>query len=216
MLSNCLVHADTSHMARTRTRTRTRRAADLGIAVVGVVLVLSPFIAQSFAGDAIIEQRIAVGQRIKAAAVVSPPATGRFVMDSGGLTTGAVSWDVFTTDSGGFRMTVNTDANEEALRDRTTGLSVADYSHSSSEWSVPAGQRRFGFSAVGDYALNEYGDGSKWRGFEGRRGVLVARHGSGAAPMSRVTLRLASEMKSPLPDSANPKAYIYSTVTVNI
>lgn len=218
MLISSPHRADTGTMAYTRRRTRSRagRAADLVVAVAAVMLIASPMIMQAGADDAIITSPMTVGQVVNAAAVISPPAKGSFDAKGDGSSTGQVSWDVFSTDDDGFRMTVSTDADLPALRDRTTGIQIPDLDDDPGAWSVGAGQRRFGFSAMGDTAISSYDDGTKWRGFDGRTGILIARHGSGAAPMSTVTLKLKSEMNRPLPASADPKAYIVSTVTVNI
>lgn len=190
-----------------------KRVPDTMVALIALALIVTPFVAVSEAS--LVDVPITVDQKVHETAMVSKPLQGNFDVSNTGKSVGKLNWDVYTSAGEGFKLTVATDA-VPALRDTVTGAKVTDYASSLSDWNVGSSDRRFGLSAEGERVLAAYGQGSKWRGFEGTRGIEVARRRTGPARMTRTTLWLASEMRSPLPAIAAPNAYITATASVNL
>ena len=156
-----------------------------------------------------------VDQTVNQAAVISMPLDGTFDINKNGLEIGSVDWEVYTSADEGFKLTVSSDGTP-AMRDSAGGNSISDYRSDLASWSVAANDRRFGFSAKGDNALSGYGEGTKWRGFKGRRALEVARRRKGPISMTRTTVRLASEMRRALPASSKPHTSLTATAMKNI
>jgi hypothetical protein len=205
--------ADTQRMARLRLR---RRAADLAVTLVAVALCAAPLLPQVWADSATMVQRqIAVNEQVAASSTISEPWGGSFAASPSGKSVGAISWSVFTTNPAGYKLVLST-TSVPAMHDRNSSNVINDQPASPAPWSVAAGDRRFGFSAVGPDALHVFSGGSDWRGFEGVHGIEASHNRDGAAGMSTTTVRVASEMRSPLESNAKLHAWILATATVNI
>lgn len=190
-----------------------RRVPDALVTIVAVALCAAPFVATTQAS--LVDVPIVVDQKVRESAVVSKPLQGNFDSDRSGKSVGKLDWEVYTSAGEGFKLTVATD-KEPAFRDSGSTAKVDDYSSTPVPWSVGAGERKFGFSAEGDRALGVYDQGTKWRGFNGTRGIEVARRRTGPARMTRTTIWLTSEMRNPLPSDANPEAFVTATASVNL
>lgn len=203
-------------MAIRRTR---RRALDVFVVLVAACLIAWPLLPSSTAatvGSALREDGVTVDEKVKQSALISQPLNGEFSLSRTGKTVGHVDWDVYTSANEGFKLSVSTDGTP-AMRDSAAGSVVGDYRDDPAAWSVGAGDRRFGFSSEGDQALPSiYGQGTKWRGFSGRKPIEVARRRTGPVAVTRTKVWLASEMRSPLPSTARPKTWIIATAMMNI
>ena len=188
------------------------RLLDLVVATVSVACVCAPLLSTSFAATsdkpAVVESGGTVDQRVKQAGWISNPINT--TMESGGSGTldGSVTWSQFTTGRKGAKLVLSADSSP------AMGADVPDYGSTPSAWSVSGSDRRFGFTALGNIALNRFEDGAKWRGFDGKSGIEVARRGAnfGAA---RTTIRLRAEFGASL-GSARPTANIRATAVPNL
>jgi hypothetical protein len=192
------------------------RLLDLAVATVSVACICAPMLASSLAATgpnpALVESGGTVDQRVKQAGWISNPLDGTFEAGGSGTVDGTVSWSQFTTGRKGAKLVLSAD-KDPAMRDGST--EVPDYGSSPGAWSVNGSDRRFGFSVLGSIALNRFEDGAKWRGFDGKHGVEVARRGAsfGAA---RTTIKLRAEFGSSLGSGARPTANINATAVPNL
>lgn len=187
---------------------------DLGVVMLAVCLCAAPFIANGFAS--FVEIPVTVDQRVRSISMISLPQDGNFSPKRVGKSVGAVGWDVYTSDTHGFKLVVSS-PRSPAMRDTRSGTNIRDYGDPRA-WVIRPQERAFGFTALGSQALSGYEDGKVWRGLRGPRGVEVARRRQGATPMTRTSLKLVSEMGSsaPLPAGARLTASVTATVLVNM
>lgn len=193
------------------------RLLDLTVATVCVACVAAPFLPVSSAADedaAVVESSASVDQRVLAGGVISNPLNGSFEAGGSGKRTGSVSWDLWGTGSDGLKLVLSTDRSP-AMRDAQNGVDVADYGSTPEAWSVGASERRFGWTVAGGLTLGRYGDGTKWRGFDGTRAVEVARRAA-PTPRSRTTVKMAAEFGAALPANARPTATVRATAVPNL
>lgn len=192
------------------------RLLDLAVATVCVACVGAPALPSVIAATnpAVVETGGTVDQRVLPAGWISNPLDGRFESGGSGIVDGSVSWSQYTTTRKGAKLVISSDRNP-AMRDARNGVDIPDYDTSLSTWSVTGSDRRFGFSAAGPIALSRYDSGRKWRGFEGRRSVEVARRGLSFGS-ARTTIKLRAEFESALDGDARPTANIRATAVPNL
>lgn len=199
-------------MSPRRLRSRT---LDLAVASVCVALLAAPFVASSAAIESSINENTAdVDLSIPQIGIISLPQAGSFGAGRSGVADGSISWDMYSTASAGMKLAVSA-GRAPALRDGKNSVDIADFGATPAAWSVAAGDRRFGFSAVGDIALSRYDGGAKWRGFDGTNGVEVARRG-GVLGRTTTTVKLRGEYSAALADDATPSADVAATAVINL
>lgn len=204
-------------MARSTVRIIRARLCDTALVMGAVALLATPVLPMGRAAGPVIEHGISVDQVVKPTAMISMPIDGEFRVSRSGKSVGSVKWDVYTSARDGYKLAVSSKAAPALWDDSSSGARVDDYGHSPKAWAVDAGQRRFGFSASGSRALSDFdGDGRRWRGFDGKRSIEVARYRGGATPLSRTTVWLAAEMRDPLPAGARMNGRLIATTTVNL
>jgi hypothetical protein len=188
------------------------RYADWLLLGAAIACIGAPFVAGAFANESILDQTVKVDQQVKEAAMISLPQEGSFDLKRSGKEVGSVKWEVYTSAANGFKLTASADS-EPAM-----GTMVSDYDSALAAWSVGANERKFGFSASGPEALSSYGNSSsrKWRGFNGRRGIEIARKRNDPSAEVETTLWLASEMGASLPASASASATLTATAMANL
>ncbi len=192
------------------------RAADVLVVAVSMALCLAPLGIHAMAApSSTLDQPLSATQEVAASVGIGRPVTGSFTPSSSGMSTGQVTWDAWATSNGGFKLTVHTN-REPAMQSSSGAVTVDDQGATPSAWSVPAGQRRFGFSVRGEHALAAYQGGNRWRGFQGARPIEASRRRGGAAAQTRTTIRLRSEMRSALPSGTRVSAHVVGTVTENL
>lgn len=175
----------------------------------------APFVPIGSAADGpVFETPISVDQVVHPAAVISLPLTPSFNFQREGLALGTVAWSVSTSDSNGFKLVLSS-TTVPAMQGTGTET-VADYSDEPSAWDVAGPERAFGFSVAGTRARTLFGNGTKWRGFDGKRGIEIARRRGSASEPITTTVRLASEMGAALPASVDPSAHIMATAVANL
>jgi hypothetical protein len=205
-------------MARLPLRKLRARGMDTALVATALVLIATPLLPVGNAAPPVLERGITVDQRVKPTAMISMPIDGDFQISRSGKSTGSVKWDIYTTARQGYKLAVNSVATPALWDDSSNKETVGDYDAEPKAWAVGAGDRRFGFSATGTRVLSEYdasGD-KRWRGFNGKRPIEVARYRGGALPVSRTTVWLASEMRNPLPASARMNGLLVATAMVNL
>lgn len=191
------------------------RLLDLAVATVCVACMCAPLLASSFAAaPAVVESGSTVDQRVLQSGVISNPLNGSFEAGGNGTRDGAVSWDLYTSAGDGMKLVLSSDRSP-AMRDAQNGVDVSDVASTPSDWSVGSSERRFGFTVAGATTLNRFGDGAKWRGFNGTRSVEVARKGA-ALPRTRTTVRLRAEFGTALASDARPTATVRATAVLNL
>lgn len=188
------------------------RLLDLAVATVSVVCIGAPLLSTGFAAStpnpAIVESGGTVDQRVKQAGWISNPLDLTFESGCSGTLDGAVTWSQFTTGRKGAKLVVSADSSP------AMGPDVPDYGSTPSAWSVSGSDRRFGFTALGAIALNRFEDGAKWRGFDGKAGIEVARRGASFGA-SRTTIKLRAEYGAPL-CASRPSANVRATALPNL
>lgn len=209
--------ADTQPMPTGRIKRWRSRGIDLGLLIGAIVLIATPFAPGLNAASPVLERSVSVDQRVKPTAVISLPFDGNFQVPRTGRSIGSVKWNVYTTAQQGYKLVIST-TSKPALRDTNGSQRVDDFGRRIGDWSVPAGERRFGFSAAGDRAIDSYSSGSQrqWRGFDGTLPAEIARFRSGALPASTTTLWLTAEMKRSLPASARMRGAVIATALTNL
>jgi hypothetical protein len=194
------------------------RLLDLAVATVCVACLCAPMLPSVLAADSpepsVVESGGAVDQKVLQAGVISNPLNGSFDTGASGKQSGSIQWDVYSSSPDGLKLLISTDRTP-AMRDATHDVDVPDYGDTPSDWSVGANDRRFGFSVVGGIALSRFGDGTKWRGFDGKRPVEVARRGA-AMPVTRTTIKLQSEFGAALASDSKATANIRATAVLNL
>lgn len=193
------------------------RLLDLAVTTVCIACVAAPFLATSNAADdgtAVFESTSVIDQRVLAGGVISNPLNGTFEAGGSGTRDGSVAWDVWGSGSDGLKLVVST-VRSPAMRDSKNGIDVPDYGSTPETWSVASGDRRFGMTVVGALSLGRFGDGSKWRGFDGGRAIEVSRRAA-PTPRTRTTIKLRAQFASALPAGARPTATIRATALPNI
>lgn len=162
------------------------RLLDLAVATVSVVCVCAPFMLGSSVAatnPSVVESGGTVDQRVKPAGWISNPLDVSFESGGSGTKDGSVSWSQFTTGRKGAKLVLS-------AVDNPAMSGADDVSSTPAAWP---GGNRFGFTALGPIALNRFADGAKWRGFDGKRGVEVARRGA-AFGSARTTIKLRAEL----------------------
>jgi len=200
-------------------RTMRSRLLDLAVTTVCVACVAAPLLpivhAASSNDRSVVESTATVDQRVAQHGTISDPLDGSFSDSSNGIANGAVSWEIYSTSAEGMKLVLSSDRSP-ALRDARNGIDVPDYTSSIGDWSVGSGDRRFGFSVLGDMSLEKrYDQGRNWRGFDGKRSVEVARR-AGAFGATRTTVKLRAEYGSALPADARATANIRMTGVLNL
>jgi hypothetical protein len=193
------------------------RLLDLTVTTVCVACLAAPFLATSNAADdgaAVVESSSAIDQRVLSGGVISNPLNASFESGGSGTRDGSVSWDLWGTGADGLKLTVST-TRSPAMRDPKNGIDIADYGSTPETWSVGSSDRRFGMTVVGSLGLGRFGDGSKWRGFEGGRAIEAARRAA-PTPRTRTTIKLRAQFGSALPATARPTATIRATAVPNL
>jgi hypothetical protein len=194
------------------------RLLDLAVATVCVACLCAPMLPSVLAADdvepAVVESGGSVDQKVLQSGVISNPLNGSFESGRSGRVDGSIQWDMYTSSPDGLKLVVSSDRTP-AMRDSKNDVDVADYGSSPSDWSVGSTERRFGFSAVGGITLSRFGDGSKWRGFDGKRPVEVARRGA-ALPVTRTTIKLRGEFGAALASDATPTANVRAIAVLNL
>lgn len=192
------------------------RLLDLAVALVCIACVCAPFLATTTAAPVapVINSSGTVDQRVLQSGIISNPINGSFGAGRSGRVDGAVSWDMYTTSIDGLKLLLASDRTP-AMRDAQNGVDIADYAATPGEWSVAAGDRRFGFSVVGALGLDRFGSGARWRGLEGRRSVETARRRSTIA-RTRTTIKLRAEFSSALGSDARATANLTATAVPNL
>lgn len=183
------------------------RLLDLAVATVCVAFVTAPMLASGVAATnpAVVESGGTVDQRVKQAGWISNPIGLTFESGACGKLDGSVTWSQFTTGRNGAKLSVSADS-------KPAMDGIDDYSTNPSGWNVSGGEKRFGFTASGAISLSRFDDGTKWRGFEGRRAVEVARRGT-AFSAARTTIKLRAECGGSGP---RPTANIRGTAVPNL
>lgn len=191
-----------------------RRFLDLAVTIVAVGLCAAPFV--PIGSASFVETPVTVDQRVKQMSLISMPQDGSFTPKRAGRAHGSVGWDVYTSDTRGFKLVVSA-PRSPAMRETSSGTSIADFGDPRG-WAVGRKGRAFGFSALGTQALSGYSSGKIWRGFKGERAIEIARRRQGATPTTRTTLKLTSEMgdDAGFPSSARLSASVTATVLVNV
>lgn len=193
---------------------RSRRViADIAVCMFGAALCAWPFIATGSAS--LSDVPVNVNQKVAESTLISKPLDGKFDVKLSGRSTGSIDWDVYTSSTEGFKLSVSA-STEPAMTDTTRGAVIGDLSSSFKPWSVAAGERRFGFSATGDQAKSSFANGDNWRGFTGRKSIELGRRKTGPVKLTRTTLLLSSEMRAALPAGATPRVTITGTTSVNL
>jgi hypothetical protein len=192
------------------------RLLDLTVVTVSLACVLAPFLPSSQAATqpSLVEGGTSVGQRVLQAGVISHPLNGTFGGGTSGQVDGSVQWDMYSTASTGIKLVVASDRNP-AMRDAANGVDIADYASQLSSWDVTGSDRRFGFSARGALVFDRFDDGTKWRGFDGKLPVDVARRRAPLA-MTRSTVKLRAEFGSALAGDARPTTNIEAMAVMNL
>ncbi len=193
------------------------RVLDLAVTTVCVACLAAPFLATSNAADegsAVVESASVVDQRVLAGGVISNPLNGTFEAGGSGTRDGSVAWDVWGSGPDGLKLVVST-TRSPAMRDAKNGIDVADYGSNPETWSVGSSERRFGMTVVGNLSLGRFGDGSKWRGFDGGRAIEASRRAA-PTPRTRTTIKLRAQFGSSLPAGARPTATIQATALPNL
>jgi hypothetical protein len=204
-------NADTRRVPHTRTRIR---PSDLLIVFLAVCCLASPFIPTSTAADSVYETPIVVDQRVQPASVISEPLRASYTFRRSGRSMGNVTWAMSTSDDNGFKLVVS--ASTAPAMKLSDGTAVSDYSDTLGDWAVQDNQRMFGFSVSGTRSISSFKDGSQWRGFDGPRGIEVARRRGGASEQVSTTVRLASEMRASVPTGARASARVIATAVPNL
>jgi hypothetical protein len=193
------------------------RLLDLAVTTVCIACLAAPFLSTTNAadaGDAVVESSSVIDQKVLAGGVISNPLNGAFEAGGSGTRDGSVSWDVWGTGSDGLKLVVSTNRSP-AMRDGKNGIDIADYGSTPETWSVGATERRFGMTVVGTLSLGRFGDGSKWRGFDGGRAIEASRRAA-PTPRTRTTIKLRAQFGSALPTDARPSATIRATAVPNL
>lgn len=193
------------------------RLLDLAVATVCVACVAAPTLPVVHAarsGSSIVESGATVDQRVLPTGVLSSPINGTFEKGTSGTLDGSVQWDMYSSAKNGMKLLISADRTP-ALRDAGSGTTVADYRATPSRWSVTGANRRFGFSVTGPASLSRFGEGAKWRGFDGSRAIEIARR-SEVVPQTRTTVRLRAELGAPMATSARLTAGIRATAVTNL
>jgi hypothetical protein len=193
------------------------RLLDLAVVTVSLACIcapLMPVVHAAGSDDAVVESGGHVDQRVLQAGIISNPLNGTFEAGRSGTVDGSIQWDTYTSSPDGLKLVVSSDRNP-AMRDSQNGVDVPDYDATPSAWSVGGSDRRFGFTAMGGITLNRFDDGKKWRGFDGKRPIEVARRGA-AMGQTRTTIKLRGEFESPLASDARPTANIRATAVLNL
>lgn len=189
------------------------RLLDLAVATVCVACIAAPALPSVFAADSVVESGGHVDQKVLEGGIISNPLNGSFESGGSGMKDGSVQWDLYTTAKGGMKLVLSSD-RDPAMRDAANGVDIGDYSSTLGTWSVSGSDRRFGFSASGAMAMKAFDEGRKWRGFDGRRGIEVARRG-GPTGRLRTTVRLRAEFESSLGSKSRPTANVIATAVPN-
>lgn len=209
------LRADRPYMSPRRLRSR---LLDLAVATVCVACVGAPLLPVVNAADgpenSVVESSGTVDQRVLEGGIISNPLNGSFQPGGRGTVDGSFSWDLYSTNRDGMKLTVSTDRSP-AMRDANGNVDIPDYAAAPSAWRVSGSDRRFGFSVSGGLALSRFEDGARWRGFDGRRAVEIARR-SGPVPRTRTTVKLRAEFAAPLASGARPTATVYATAVPNL
>lgn len=195
------------------------RLLDLAVATVCVACVASPLLpgvgAATEATDApVVETSGTVDQRVLQSGIISSPLDVSFDDGTTGTRDGGASWDLYTTAPAGLKLVLSTD-RVPALRDGENGIDIADMATTAAAWSVPSGERRFGFTTTGEVALARFDGGASWRGFDGGRSVEVARR-TAPMPRTRTRVRLRAQYGTPLPGNARPRVTVNATAVANL
>jgi hypothetical protein len=194
------------------------RLLDLAVASACVACVCAPLLPVVSAADgpssSVVESGGTVDQRVLENGMISNPLNGSFGAATSGTVDGSLQWDLYTTAASGMKLVASTDRTP-AMRDSKNGVDVADFGATPAEWSVGASDRRFGFTATGSMVLGRFSDGKLWRGFDGTRGVEVARR-AGPVGRLRTTLRMRAEFASALASDARPTANVVMTAVPNL
>lgn len=194
------------------------RLLDLTVATICVACVGAPLLpivnAASGPEPSVIETGATVDQKVLEGGIISSPLDGSFQDGGAGTVDGSFSWDVYSTNRDGMKLSVSTDRTP-AMRDSNSGVDIADFTATPSAWSVTGSDRRFGFSATGGLTLNRFENGAKWRGFDGRKAIEVARRGA-PIPRTRTTVKLRAQFGASLAAGARPTATVYATAVPNL
>lgn len=191
------------------------RLLDLAVATVCVACVCAPLLPTVLAADStkqsLVESGGVIDQRVLEAGIISNPLNGSFESGGSGTRDGSIQWDMYSTSTRGMKLLVSSDRTP-AMRDAKNGVDVGDFSSSFVDWDVSSSDRRFGMTATGPIVLSRFS--GKWRGFDGTRGIEVARRGAPIA-QTRTTLKLRAEFGQSLPSGARPTANIVATAVPN-
>lgn len=194
------------------------RLLDLVVATVCVACVCAPLLpivnAASGPESSVVESVGTVDQRVLEGGMISNPIGGSFEAGGSGTVDGSVSWDVYSTNRDGVKLVVSSD-RVPAMRDTAGNVDIPDFTAAPSAWSVGASDRRFGFTAKGALTLDRFEAGAKWRGFDGAKGIEVARRG-GPTPRTRTSVALRAQFGSPLAAGAKPSATVFATAVPNL
>lgn len=194
------------------------RLLDLAVATVCVACVGAPLLpivnAANDPEPSVVESGGTVDQKVLEGGIISNPLNGSFEGGGSGTVDGSVSWDLYSSDRDGMKLSVSADRTP-AMRDAKTGTRVPDYAAAPSAWSVASGDRRFGFTVTGGLALARFDGGAKWRGFDGQKSVEVGRRNA-PTPRTRTTVKLRAEFAAPLGADARPTATVYATAVPNL
>lgn len=194
------------------------RLLDLAVTTLCVACVCAPLLPAVYGADepapSVVESGGTVDQKVLQSGIISNPLNGSFGDGHSGTVNGSVQWDVYSTSADGLKLLLSTDRNP-SMRDAKNGVDVPDYGATPSDWSVTGSDRRFGFSATGGLALSRFGDGTKWRGLDGRRAVEIGRRTS-LIPLTRTTVKLRAEFSSALAADARPTANVNATAVLNL
>lgn len=193
------------------------RLLDLAVATACIACVAAPLLpvvnAATESDRSVIESGATVDQRVVQNGLISDPLGGDFSDPRGGSASGSISWELGSSSADGMKLVVSADRTP-AMRDPQSGTDIADAPSALGPWSASSGPR-FGFSAVGDMVLKRFDDGDAWRGFDGRRGIEVARR-SGVFGVTRTTLKFRADYGNAVSANARPTANIRMTAVANL
>lgn len=190
------------------------RLLDLAVATVCVACVCAPALPAVFAAAPLVESGGTVDQRVLQTGWISNPLDGTFESGRSGTQDGSIAWSQYTSGRKGSKLLLSSVA-DPAMKDTDNNVEIPDYGSTPGAWSVSGSDRRFGFTVLGTLGLSRFGDGTKWRGFDGTRSVEVARRGA-AFSSTRTTIKLRAEFSSALASDAKPSAEIYATAVPNL
>lgn len=194
------------------------RLLDLAVATACLACVCAPVVPLVLAAGQsapVNESGGHVDQRVVQSGIISIPLNGSFGSGRDGVVDGSVQWDLSTSAGKGMKLVISSDRSP-AMRDAQNAVDVPDQGATPGDWVVPAGERRFGFTTAGPLTLGRFGDGQKWRGFDGPRSIELGRKVDAPIGRTRTTVKLRAGFGAALASDARPTANVRATGVLNL